>query len=116
MLQIPADALESLDPLNTEGAGYEDNDETDERDSDPKPDDESDEAEFKIQIVPRQRKERKIAVSAIQREYLDISFNNIDKMREPAAESGLTACFINILQLCAACSHLYCVSHYAFVG
>lgn len=111
VLQIPADALESLDPLHAE-----DNDETDERDSDPKPDDESDEAEFKIQIVPRQRKERKIAVSAIQREYLDISFNNIDKMREPAAESGLTACFINILQLCASCSHLYCVSHYAFVG
>uniref|UniRef100_A0A9J8BZ81 Unc-79 homolog, NALCN channel complex subunit n=1 Tax=Cyprinus carpio carpio TaxID=630221 RepID=A0A9J8BZ81_CYPCA len=87
VLQIPVDALESLDPLNTEGAGDEDNDETDERDSDPKPDDESDEAEFKIQIVPRQRKERKIAVSAIQREYLDISFNTIDKMREPAAES-----------------------------
>ncbi|KAL1258475.1 hypothetical protein QQF64_011719 [Cirrhinus molitorella] len=87
MLQISVDALESLDPLNAEGAGDEDNDETDDRDSDPKPDDESDEAEFKIQIVPRQRKERKIAVSAIQREYLDISFNTIDKMREPAAES-----------------------------
>ncbi|XP_058605532.1 protein unc-79 homolog isoform X2 [Onychostoma macrolepis] len=99
MLQIPADAFELLDPLHAEGAGDEDNDETDERDSDPKPDDESDEAEFKIQIVPRQRKERKIAVSAIQREYLDISFNNIDKMREPAAESGLTAWFISILQL-----------------
>ncbi|XP_043119340.1 protein unc-79 homolog isoform X2 [Puntigrus tetrazona] len=88
VLQVPADTLDSLDPLNTQGAGDDDNDETDERDSDPKPDDESDEAEFKIQIVPRQRKERKIAVSAIQREYLDISFNTIDKMREPAAESG----------------------------
>ncbi|XP_016352346.1 protein unc-79 homolog [Sinocyclocheilus anshuiensis] len=87
VLQIPADELESLDPLNGEGAGDEDNDETDERDSDPKPDDESDEAEFKIQIVPRQRKERKIAVSAIQREYLDISFSTIDKMKEPATES-----------------------------
>lgn len=83
---IPVDAHESL-----EGPGDEDNDETDERDSEPKPDDESDEAEFKIQIVPRQRKERKIAVSAIQREYLDISFNTLDKMREPAAESGQSA-------------------------
>ncbi|XP_016328167.1 protein unc-79 homolog [Sinocyclocheilus anshuiensis] len=87
VLQIPADELESLNPLNVEGAGDEDNDETDERDSDHKPDDESDEAEFRIQIVPRQRKERKIAVSAIQREYLDISFNTVDKMKEPAAES-----------------------------
>lgn len=103
VLQIPVDALESLDPLNTEGAGDEDNDETDERDSDPKPDDESDEAEFKIQIVPRQRKERKIAVSAIQREYLDISFNTIDKMREPAAESGLSDWFISSLRFCASC-------------
>uniref|UniRef100_A0A668ABL4 Unc-79 homolog, NALCN channel complex subunit n=1 Tax=Myripristis murdjan TaxID=586833 RepID=A0A668ABL4_9TELE len=52
------------------------------RDSDPKPDneDDNDEAEFKIQIVPRQRKQRKIAVSAIQREYLDISFNTLDKL------------------------------------
>ncbi len=107
VLQIPADVLESLDPLNAEGAGYEDNDETDERDSDLKADDESDEAEFKIQIVPRQRKERKIAVSAIQREYLDISFNNIDKTREPAAESGLTAWFISML--CASCSCVFTV-------
>ncbi|XP_023575453.1 protein unc-79 homolog isoform X3 [Octodon degus] len=40
------------------------------------------ESEFKIQIVPRQRKQRKIAVSAIQREYLDISFNILDKLGE----------------------------------
>ncbi|XP_066463616.1 protein unc-79 homolog [Eleutherodactylus coqui] len=38
--------------------------------------------EFKIQIVPRQRKQRKIAVSAIQREYLDITFNILDKLGE----------------------------------
>uniref|UniRef100_I3KW79 Unc-79 homolog, NALCN channel complex subunit n=1 Tax=Oreochromis niloticus TaxID=8128 RepID=I3KW79_ORENI len=58
--------------------------------SDPKPDnaDENDEAEFKIQIVPRQRKQRKIAVSAIQREYLDISFNTFDKLgAEQTAET-----------------------------
>uniref|UniRef100_A0AAR2KIR1 Unc-79 homolog, NALCN channel complex subunit n=1 Tax=Pygocentrus nattereri TaxID=42514 RepID=A0AAR2KIR1_PYGNA len=69
----------------------EDDDDTgDERDSDPKPDDESDEAEFKIQIVPRQRKQRKIAVSAIQREYLDISFNTLDKMGEQSTDSALS--------------------------
>lgn len=80
---IPMESLER--------AGDEDTEETDERDSEPKPDDESDEAEFKIQIVPRQRKERKIAVSAIQREYLDITFNTLDKMSETTAESGQSA-------------------------
>lgn len=63
----------------------------DDADSDPKPEngEENDEAEFKIQIVPRQRKQRKIAVSAIQREYLDISFNTFDKLSgEPTAEAG----------------------------
>ncbi|XP_063295114.1 protein unc-79 homolog isoform X4 [Pelobates fuscus] len=43
---------------------------------------EAEESEFKIQIVPRQRKQRKIAVSAIQREYLDITFNILDKLGE----------------------------------
>ncbi|XP_043930510.1 protein unc-79 homolog [Protopterus annectens] len=43
---------------------------------------ETEESEFKIQIVPRQRKQRKIAVSAIQREYLDISCNILDKLGE----------------------------------
>ncbi|XP_029982619.1 protein unc-79 homolog isoform X3 [Sphaeramia orbicularis] len=64
------------------GDDEEDDDMGDEVDSDPKPDatDDNDEAEFKIQIVPRQRKQRKIAVSAIQREYLDISFNTFDKL------------------------------------
>ncbi|XP_016891369.1 protein unc-79 homolog isoform X4 [Cynoglossus semilaevis] len=63
----------------------------DDADSDPKPEngEENDEAEFKIQIVPRQRKQRKIAVSAIQREYLDISFNTFDKLSgEPTAEAA----------------------------
>lgn len=65
-----------------DGDDEEEDDMGDEADSDPKPDnaDENDEAEFKIQIVPRQRKQRKIAVSAIQREYLDISFNTFDKL------------------------------------
>ncbi|XP_015463394.3 protein unc-79 homolog isoform X1 [Astyanax mexicanus] len=96
-LNIPEDTLDSLDPLKAnkyEGSVHtededdvEDDDDTgDERESDPKPDDESDEAEFKIQIVPRQRKQRKIAVSAIQREYLDISFNTLDKMGEQSTD------------------------------
>lgn len=74
-----------------DGDDEEEDDMGDEADSDPKPDnaDENDEAEFKIQIVPRQRKQRKIAVSAIQREYLDISFNTFDKLGgEQTAETG----------------------------
>ncbi|XP_078262926.1 protein unc-79 homolog isoform X3 [Rhinoraja longicauda] len=43
-------------------------------------DESGEETEFKIQIVPRQKKQRKIAVSAIQREYLDISFNILDRI------------------------------------
>ncbi|XP_034431422.1 protein unc-79 homolog isoform X3 [Hippoglossus hippoglossus] len=64
------------------GDDEDDDDMGDDADSDPKPDnaDDNEEAEFKIQIVPRQRKQRKIAVSAIQREYLDISFNTFDKL------------------------------------
>lgn len=65
-----------------DGDDEEDDDMVDEADSDPKPEntEDNDEAEFKIKIVPRQRKQRKIAVSAIQREYLDISFNTFDKL------------------------------------
>lgn len=107
-LNIPEDTLESLDPLKVKkeeegGANSEDendaeNDEDtgDERDSEPKPEDESEEAEFKIQIVPRQRKQRKIAVSAIQREYLDISFNTMDKIGEQNTDSGKQVCDIAV--------------------
>ncbi|XP_076014637.1 protein unc-79 homolog isoform X2 [Genypterus blacodes] len=88
-LVIPEDRAEPLsspekekntsnDEEEEDGDDEEDEDDMgDDADSDPKPDDE---AEFKIQIVPRQRKQRKIAVSAIQREYLDISFNTFDKL------------------------------------
>ncbi|XP_056249550.1 protein unc-79 homolog isoform X5 [Seriola aureovittata] len=91
-LDIPEDRAEPLSSpeksksnSNDEeeyGDDEEDDDMGDDADSDPKPDnaDDNDEAEFKIQIVPRQRKQRKIAVSAIQREYLDISFNTFDKL------------------------------------
>uniref|UniRef100_A0A665WPN8 Unc-79 homolog, NALCN channel complex subunit n=1 Tax=Echeneis naucrates TaxID=173247 RepID=A0A665WPN8_ECHNA len=76
-LDIPEDKAE---PLSSPEKN--DDDMGDDADSDLKPDngDDNDEAEFKIQIVPRQRKQRKIAVSAIQREYLDISFNTFDKL------------------------------------
>lgn len=53
-----------------------------EQNAEEKLEEETEESEFKIQIVPRQRKQRKIAVSAIQREYLDISFNILDKLGE----------------------------------
>ncbi|KAM6969385.1 protein unc-79 homolog isoform 7-T7 [Tautogolabrus adspersus] len=94
-LDIPEDNTEPLsspeksksvsnDEEEEYGDDEDDDDMGDEVDSDPKPDndggEDNDEAEFKIQIVPRQRKQRKIAVSAIQREYLDITFNMFDKL------------------------------------
>ncbi|XP_029972188.1 protein unc-79 homolog isoform X5 [Salarias fasciatus] len=100
-LDIPEDQAEPLsspeksksnsnDEEEEDGDDEEDDDMGDEADSEPKPEnsEDNDEAEFKIQIVPRQRKERKIAVSAIQREYLDISFTTLDKLGgEPASET-----------------------------
>ncbi|XP_041949366.1 protein unc-79 homolog isoform X2 [Alosa sapidissima] len=87
-LNIPVNTLESSDPLSEDNE-FEDNDDYngDEGESDLRLEDGNDEAEFKIQIVPRQRKQRKIAVSAIQREYLDISFNTLDKLGEQASDS-----------------------------
>lgn len=100
-LNIPEDQAEPLsspeksksnsNDEEEDGDDEEDDDMGDDADSDAKPGnaDDNDEAEFKIQIVPRQRKQRKIAVSAIQREYLDISFNTFDKLGgEQAAEAG----------------------------
>ncbi|XP_019909972.2 protein unc-79 homolog isoform X3 [Esox lucius] len=91
-LDIPEDTAEPHTTLegnnNDEEEDYEEEDD-DLDDNDVKPDDnENDEAEFKIQIVPRQRKQRKIAVSAIQREYLDISFNTLDKLGEQPTETA----------------------------
>ncbi|KAM4624956.1 protein unc-79 homolog isoform 5-T5 [Polymixia lowei] len=98
-LDIPEDAAEPVSSPEKDGDNdngdeddgddEEDDDIGDDGDSDPKPDDEddNDEAEFKIQIVPRQRKQRKIAVSAIQREYLDISFNTLDKLGQQPTET-----------------------------
>lgn len=100
-LDIPEDRAEPLsspeksksnsNDEEEDGDDEDDDDMGDDADSDPKADnaDDNDEAEFKIQIVPRQRKQRKIAVSAIQREYLDISFNTFDKLGgEQTTETG----------------------------
>lgn len=101
-LDIPEDKAKPLsspeksksnsdDEEEEDGDDEDDDDMGDEVDSDPKPDngDDNDETEFKIQIVPRQRKQRKIAVSAIQREYLDITFNMFDKLGgEQTTETG----------------------------
>ncbi|XP_028922162.1 protein unc-79 homolog isoform X2 [Ornithorhynchus anatinus] len=77
LLKVPEDAENQ-----TESDKSDTNAESDsEQNAEQKPEDEGAE-EFKIQIVPRQRKQRKIAVSAIQREYLDISFNILDKLGE----------------------------------
>lgn len=98
-LDIPEDKAEPLSsPEKSKSNSNDDEEDGDDEedddmgdDSDPKPDDgdDNDETEFKIQIVPRQRKQRKIAVSAIQREYLDISFNTFDKLGgEQVTETG----------------------------
>lgn len=78
LIKVPEDSEKQIesDKLDT-------NTESDtEQNTEQKQEGETEESEFKIQIVPRQRKQRKIAVSAIQREYLDISFNILDKLGE----------------------------------
>lgn len=78
LIKVPEDSENQIecDKLDT-------NTESDtEQNIEQKQEEETEESEFKIQIVPRQRKQRKIAVSAIQREYLDISFNILDKLGE----------------------------------
>uniref|UniRef100_A0A8C8HTJ0 Unc-79 homolog, NALCN channel complex subunit n=1 Tax=Oncorhynchus tshawytscha TaxID=74940 RepID=A0A8C8HTJ0_ONCTS len=94
-LDIPEDTAEPLTSLEGNNDEEEDYEDDDLDDSDLKPDnddDDNDEAEFKIQIVPRQRKQRKIAVSAIQREYLDISFNTLDKLGDISCSKQLSTC------------------------
>lgn len=107
-LDIPEDKAEPLsspeksksvsNDEEEDGDDEEDDDMGDEVDSDQKPDaDNNNEAEFKIQIVPRQRKQRKIAVSAIQREYLDITFNMFDKLGgEQTTETGKEEGWMNM--------------------
>uniref|UniRef100_A0A8D0ENS3 Unc-79 homolog, NALCN channel complex subunit n=1 Tax=Strix occidentalis caurina TaxID=311401 RepID=A0A8D0ENS3_STROC len=78
LIKVPEDSENQ-----TESDKLDTNTESDaEQNMEQKQEEETEESEFKIQIVPRQRKQRKIAVSAIQREYLDISFNILDKLGE----------------------------------
>ncbi|XP_028637538.1 protein unc-79 homolog isoform X3 [Grammomys surdaster] len=77
LLQVPEDG-ENLTVSEKPNTGTESD--TEQNPESKVEEDGAEESEFKIQIVPRQRKQRKIAVSAIQREYLDISFNILDKL------------------------------------
>ncbi|XP_069321355.1 protein unc-79 homolog isoform X2 [Eulemur rufifrons] len=79
LLKVPEDAENPAESEKPDTSAESDSEQNPERKVD---EDGAEESEFKIQIVPRQRKQRKIAVSAIQREYLDISFNILDKLGE----------------------------------
>lgn len=79
LLKVPEDAENPTESEKPDTSAECDTEQNPERKVE---EDGAEESEFKIQIVPRQRKQRKIAVSAIQREYLDISFNVLDKLGE----------------------------------
>ncbi|XP_074854853.1 protein unc-79 homolog isoform X3 [Carettochelys insculpta] len=94
LIKVPEDSENQ-----TESDKPEANTESDtEQNTELKQEEEAEESEFKIQIVPRQRKQRKIAVSAIQREYLDISFNVLDKLGEQK-ETDPTAKGLSTLEM-----------------
>ncbi|XP_053330696.1 protein unc-79 homolog isoform X1 [Spea bombifrons] len=76
LLNVPEDTENQTDSERPDASTESDTEQNTEQKE------EAEESEFKIQIVPRQRKQRKIAVSAIQREYLDITFNILDKLGE----------------------------------
>lgn len=93
LIKVPEDSENQ-----TESDKLGNNPESDtEQNTEQKQEEETEESEFKIQIVPRQRKQRKIAVSAIQREYLDISFNILDKLGEQKEAGELNCCPDGIL-------------------
>ena len=77
LLKVPEDSENPVEGEKPSAVAESDTEQNPERKAD---EEGAEESEFKIQIVPRQRKQRKIAVSAIQREYLDISFNILDKL------------------------------------
>ncbi|KAF4018089.1 hypothetical protein G4228_009453, partial [Cervus hanglu yarkandensis] len=77
LLKVPEDSENPMEGEKPNAVAESDTEQNPERKAD---EEGAEESEFKIQIVPRQRKQRKIAVSAIQREYLDISFNILDKL------------------------------------
>lgn len=77
LLKVPEDSENPMEGEKPDAISESDTEQNPERKAE---EEGAEESEFKIQIVPRQRKQRKIAVSAIQREYLDISFNILDKL------------------------------------
>ena len=77
LLKVPEDSENPMEGEKPDTIAESDTEQNSERKAE---EEGAEESEFKIQIVPRQRKQRKIAVSAIQREYLDISFNILDKL------------------------------------
>ncbi|XP_059771810.1 protein unc-79 homolog isoform X2 [Balaenoptera ricei] len=77
LLKVPEDSENPMESEKPDASAESDAEQNPERKAE---EEGAEESEFKIQIVPRQRKQRKIAVSAIQREYLDISFNILDKL------------------------------------
>ncbi|KAI4535228.1 hypothetical protein MJG53_012933 [Ovis ammon polii x Ovis aries] len=77
LLKVPEDLENPMEGEKPDAIAESDTEQNPERKAE---EEGAEESEFKIQIVPRQRKQRKIAVSAIQREYLDISFNILDKL------------------------------------
>ncbi|KAM8948509.1 protein unc-79 homolog isoform 3-T3 [Lycaon pictus] len=79
LLKVPEDTENPTESEKPDTSAESDTEQNPERKAE---EEGAEESEFKIQIVPRQRKQRKIAVSAIQREYLDISFNILDKLGE----------------------------------
>lgn len=89
LLKVPEDSENPMESEKPNTSAESDTEQNPERKAE---EEGAEESEFKIQIVPRQRKQRKIAVSAIQREYLDISFNILDKLgdqKEPGERVSL---------------------------
>lgn len=95
LLKLPEDAENPIEGEKPNASAESDTEQNPERKVE---EDGAEESEFKIQIVPRQRKQRKIAVSAIQREYLDISFNIVDKLGDHK-DPGKPVSLLSDLQL-----------------
>ncbi|XP_044518073.1 protein unc-79 homolog isoform X3 [Gracilinanus agilis] len=95
LLKVPEDAESQSESEKPDASAESDTEQNAEQKAG---EDGTEESEFKIQIVPRQRKQRKIAVSAIQREYLDISFNILDKLGEQK-ESDTSAKGLSTLEM-----------------
>lgn len=102
LLKVPQDAENPMESEKPDTSAESDTEQNSERKAE---EEGAEESEFKIQIVPRQRKQRKIAVSAIQREYLDISFNIPDKLgeqKEPGKPAPASPSSRPCIRVCAS--------------